>query len=82
MKAIVFHTPIIENDKQHQECISMFVSILRKISLANGETDLRNKMLILRDPKYNKHFFGGFGGHHLWIKQVGYPDRDLIQAQF
>ena len=82
MIAQIFHTPILHNDTEHIEVPQYFFRIVRKITQANSEAELTNKMLILRDPEYAKYFFGGFGGHHLWIKQVGYPDRDLIQAQF
>jgi len=82
MEAIVMNTPITHSDYELRLVTQLFVAILRKITQAENEDQLRNKTLALRGGPYNEYFFFGFAGSHFWLKQKGYPDRCLVQVHF
>lgn len=54
------------------ELNDLFTAILYQIQVSENEGDLRNNILTLQafKPNYSKYFTHGYGGHHMWVKQI------------
>ena len=81
MNAIVESTPKLENLQVNEIPVisKQFIAILRRINKAANWTALENG---LEEFKANTsfwnelhHFYWGFGGSHMWVKQRGYDER-------
>lgn len=63
----------LENDKDNQYRFIEFNQIMTACTQAKDSRDLRIRMQRI-EPVYFKY---GFGGSHMWVKQIGQNDRIL-----
>lgn len=67
----------------HGNTFAYFVSILNTITNSADEFDLRKKMeLLKKSGVFANDYFFGFGGSHMWLKQIGGSKKRLVIVEF
>ena len=84
MKAIIEKALNTENTESNLRICIEFAAIVNLILNAKDENVLRD---VFKDPEIRKrtiHFTFGFGGGHMWVKQIidGEPKQQVIFVEF